>query len=48
MGFAGFEGLESEGVDSEGIADCGKTRRQSPGLGTVDAAEWRHAAATGG
>jgi hypothetical protein len=23
-------------------------RRQSPGLGTVDAAEWRHAAATGG
>ena len=25
----------------------GQTRRQSPGLGTVDAAKWRHAAATG-
>jgi hypothetical protein len=31
-----------------GASNSGTARRRSPGLGTVDAVEWRHAAATAG
>jgi hypothetical protein len=53
LGFSGGRARPFDFAQDDGPGDwmeagavASETRRQSPGLGTVDAAEWRHAVAT--
>jgi hypothetical protein len=47
-GFASYKTDRNDGRRSACPTNSETARRQSPGLGTMDAANWRHTVATGG